>query len=87
MRRVNEHSRRFVDHYQMRIFEDNIQRHFLRPHRRLAGEVEFDLDKIVRPHLVTDILKPPVDFTFFALHDLAKIHLAQPAEAVEQKIV
>ena len=49
---MHDHSRGLVDDHQMRILEDDLERHVLRDIRRSANRLDVDIDPLTgqRPH-------------------------------------
>src|SRR5829696_3109137 len=60
MRRVDEHAGRFVDDDEMGVFVNDLKVDLLRLHCGAARHVDADLDEILRPHAVADVLESPV---------------------------
>ena len=87
MRWVNQHSCWLVNDDQLVILENDIERNVLRTHRRSSRRVDDDLDKIIGSQPETPILMAPIDFASCGFHQIAKVHFAQPAKMVEQKIL
>ena len=84
---MDEHSDRFIYDYQMLVFENYIERDVLWDHRVLAGRVKLDLDKIIRPQTVADVLPSAVYLAFLRFYYFAQVYLAQTAKLVQQKIL
>ena len=83
VRRMRQHSGGFVDDDEVRVFVNDVERNVLSPHRRLAFGVDRDLDEVVRPQAVTDILNAAVYLAPVGLDHVAKIHLAQVRKVVQ----
>ena len=86
VRRMDEHSGRFVHNNYLIILKNNIKVDVFRPHRRASRVIDGDLDKVVRTELVSDIFVAAVDLALSGFHQIAQVHFAQTAEMIEQKI-
>src|SRR5205085_5950579 len=87
MRWMREHTGGLIDDDEVLVLEKYVERNVLLPHRGPARVIHVDLDEVIRAKAVTDILKAPVDLATLAFDDIAKIHFAQRAEMVEQKVL
>src|SRR5258706_11028153 len=86
MRRMVVHSGRFVDDNYRVVLKNNIEIDVFGPHRRSPRFIDGDLDEIVRPEAIADVFVAAVDLALSGFHKIAKVHLAQAAEMIEQKI-
>ena len=77
MTRMHQHSGWFVDHQDLFVFENDLERDRFRHHRGFSRRVGFDLDKIADPQAPPAIFRDAVDLAFFVFDKLAQIHLAQ----------
>ena len=71
----------------MAVFENDIERNVLRLHRRAAGMIDLDLDKIVGTYAITNVLEAAINLTLFGLYQFAKIHLAKCGKVLEQEVL
>ncbi len=84
---MDEHSRWLVNDDQVVILKHDVEFDRLGTHCGSAGSIDGDLDEIARPQLISDILVPAIDHALGRFDQIAKVHLAQTAKMVEQKIL
>ena len=86
IRRMHQHSGRFVHDYEMGVLKNDVERNILRPHRVRHCRVELDLNEISASDPKSDVLEPSVNFASFFLNDPAEIHPTKPWELSKEVI-